>query len=443
MSISSLKTPIPIAKSKLIMLQYTSRSISFLKLDRFPRASTLNILCNSPIFRFNSHHFLNSKTESPTFRFQNNIFESLKTNTTAKPYKMAQSQSPELVCLGNPLLDIQVDTNAEFLAKYNLKSNDAILIEDSSKDPRMEIFQELIKNDKSLYIAGGAAQNTARGAAYILGKGKVGYFGCVGEDQFSEQLLKENEKAGVVSMYQIDQTHGTGKCAALITGIDRSLVTDLGAANHFKPEHLDKHWDVVEKAKAFYIGGFHLTVSPEAIIKLGKHAQETNKPFVLNFSAPFIPQFFKSQLESVLPYATHVIANESEAESFAESFALDIKDKTNLEAIATEILKLFPYKNTNGEVANKTIIFTHGTEPTVAVTSSSSSSSSIEVPVHPLEASKIKDTNGAGDAFASGFMAGIVLGDSLQKSIDRGQWLAKLSIQEVGASFPSEKIAYN
>ena len=38
------------------------------------------------------------------------------------------------------------------------------------------------------------------------------------------------------------------------------------------------------------------------------------------------------------------------------------------------------------------------------------------------------------DAFAGGFAAGIVQGKSLEESIDMGQWLACLSIQELGPS---------
>ncbi|SSD62049.1 probable Adenosine kinase [Saccharomycodes ludwigii] len=337
--------------------------------------------------------------------------------------------SPKLICLGNPLLDIQATVTEEYLNKYSLKANDAILIEDVTKDPRVKIFDELLGFPDVSFIAGGAAQNTARGAAYVLGPKKVGYFGCVGKDKFSEKLLDANEQSGVVSLYQVNETVGTGKCASLITGHNRSLVTDLGAANHFTPEHLTKHWDIVENAELFYIGGFHLTVSPEAIVKLGEHAKEHGKPFVLNLSAPFIPQFFKSALTKVLPYATILIANETEAASYAESYGLTC-EKTDLVAIAKEIIGVDP---------KKTVIFTHGLEPTVVVTSTTSST----VPVHPLDPSKIADTNGAGDAFAGGFMAGLAEGKPLKTCIDLGQWLAKLSIQEVGASYPKEKFTYS
>jgi adenosine kinase len=65
-----------------------------------------------------------------------------------------------------------------------------------------------------------------------------------------------------------------------------------------------------------------------------------------------------------------------------------------------------------------------------------------EVKVHAISADKINDTNGAGDAFAGGFVAGIVQGKSLETAIDMGQWLAKLSIQELGPSYPQPKQTY-
>lgn len=46
------------------------------------------------------------------------------------------------------------------LQKYGLKANDAILAEEK----HMGIYEDLINNRKAKLIAGGAAQNTARGA---------------------------------------------------------------------------------------------------------------------------------------------------------------------------------------------------------------------------------------------------------------------------------------
>lgn len=362
-------------------------------------------------------------------KLQRSIIISTTAKSIRRSISINMSNSPQVICLGNPLLDIQADVNADYLEKYSLKANDAILVDASAGDKRMDIYQEIIKMPGVHFVAGGAAQNTARGAACILGAHNVGYFGSVGQDTYSEKLLAENEAAGVVSFYQVQKSVGTGKCAALITNHDRSLVTDLGAANHFTPDHLDAHWDKVEAAKLFYIGGFHLTVSPDAICKLGKHAQETGKPFVLNLSAPFIPQFFKSALEQVLPYTTYVIANESEAASYAESFGLTCA-KDDSETIARHIV---------GESSQRTVIFTHGLQPTIVVSKQGTKS----VPVKPIPNEKIVDTNGAGDAFAGGFLAGLAQDFDLLKAVDIGQWLAALSLQEIGPSYPKNKPQYS
>ena len=44
-------------------------------------------------------------------------------------------------------------------------------------------------------------------------------------------------------------------------------------------------------------------------------------------------------------------------------------------------------------------------------------------------------TNYGRDAFAGGFIAGVVQGKSLEESVDMGQWLASLSIRELGPQY--------
>lgn len=346
------------------------------------------------------------------------------------------SSSYKLVCLGNPLLDLQTNVDQEYLAKYDLKDNDAILAEEK----HMPIYQELLAKDDLVLVAGGAAQNTARGAQYILPPNSVVYFGSVGNDVYAEKLHQANAQYGLRTEYQVQQDIATGKCAALIYGAHRSLVTDLAAANHFKPEHLAKpeNWQLVEGASHYYIGGFHLTVSPEAIKKLGQHAAENNKPLALNFSAPFIAQFFKDPLDASLPYVDYVIANESEAAAYAESHGLETQD---IVEIAKAVAKL-PKEN---QARPRTVIFTQGLDPTVTVTYDAGKDE-FEVKqfaVRELSADKIVDTNGAGDAFAAGFVASLVEGKSLDDAVDVGHWAARLSIQQVGPTFPFPKQTYS
>lgn len=48
------------------------------------------------------------------------------------------------------------------------------------------------------------------------------------------------------------------------------------------------------------------------------------QPFAMNLSAPFIPQFFKSQVDEIMPYVDVLIQNESEAEAYAASHEWDV-----------------------------------------------------------------------------------------------------------------------
>ena len=50
--------------------------------------------------------------------------------------------------------------DAKLLEKYGLKPNDAILAEDKHKG----LYEDLMNNYDAKLLAGGAAQNTARGA---------------------------------------------------------------------------------------------------------------------------------------------------------------------------------------------------------------------------------------------------------------------------------------
>lgn len=337
----------------------------------------------------------------------------------------------ELLCLENPLLDIQGVGNQELLDKYGLKANDAIL---ADPEKHMGLYEDLLQNYNAVLIAGGAAQNTARGAQYILPPNSTVYIGCIGKDKYGETLEKISKDAGVKTEYLYDENTPTGRCGVVITGHNRSMCTDLAAANNYKVEHLKQEhiWKQVENAQVFYVGGFHLTVCVPAIKALAEEAAAKNKTFILNLSAPFISQFFKDPLDEVLPYVDIVIGNETEAAAFAESHNLNT---TDVKAIAESIAK-GPKKNTQRP---RTVVITQGTDPTIAVTSSGDVK---EVPVHAIGAEKINDTNGAGDAFAGGFVAGIVDGKSLETAIDMGQWLAKLSIQELGPSYPQPKQTY-
>lgn len=288
----------------------------------------------------------------------------------------------------------------------------------------MGLYADLLDNYNAQFVAGGAAQNTARGAQYMLPPNSTVYVGCVGNDKYASILREAVDKAGLRVEYRVDETHPTGRCGVVVTGHNRSMCTDLGAANHYTLDHLQQPhvWELAQGAEVIYIGGYHFTVCPPAIMALAEEAAQGNKAFVLSLSAPFIPQFFKEPLDASAPYWDYVIGNETEAEAYSQSHEWGI---TDLKEIAVRLAEL-PKKN---KKRDRVAIITHGTEPTIVAVAGKGI---MEFPVRVVDSSEINDTTGAGDAFAGGFVAGLVDGKSLAECVDMGQWLASLTIKELG-----------
>ena len=160
-----------------------------------------------------------------------------------------------------------------------------------------------------------------------------------GKDKSCETLEKVSGDAKMVVKYQKSDEHPTGKCAVLITGQDRSLVTKLDAANHFTTAHLEDkdNWAMVEAAKVFYSSGFFLTVSPDSMLKVAQHAGTTGKHFAMNLSAPFLCQFFKDPMLKVMAHADIVFGNETEADAFAEAMGYETKDRKEIAKKISEL----------------------------------------------------------------------------------------------------------
>lgn len=111
---------------------------------------------------------------------------------------------------------------------------------------------------------------------------------------------------------------------------------------------------------------------------------------MLSLSAPFIPQFFKDQLDTVLPYTDYTFCNETEARSYSQSHGWDTEDVVEI----TKKLAQLPKKNTK---RSRIAIVTQGTLPTI--TASVKPSGEVEVKewnIHEIPKENITDTNGAG-----------------------------------------------
>jgi adenosine kinase len=148
--------------------------------------------------------------------------------------------------------------------------------------------------------------------------------------------------------------------------------------------------------------------------------------FALNLSAPFIPQFFKVQLEQVFLYCDFVIGNESEAAAWASAVGLPNNLKDDIPAIAKSIA-ILPKSNPSRP---RTVVITQGPNSTVVVSATDPDKPTV-YPVDTLTDEQIHDTNGAGDAFAGGFLGALVAGKSVDAAVLAGHTLGAMCVQLV------------
>merc|ERR1719440_999995 len=218
-------------------------------------------------------------------------------------------------------------------------------------------------------------------------QGATAYMGCVGKDANADTMKAECEKAGVQACYMVDPSTPTGSCACCILGKERSLCTNLHAANNYKETHLQQpaNFAIASGAKIIYSAGFFITVSPPSIKLASQEAAAKGNLYCMNLSAPFIMQVppFKAVLVETMPLVDFLFGNETEAQTWADTEGWDTKD---IGFIATR-LSLIP----SAKDKHRYVVITQGAESTIVA-----HRGKVTVyPIVPIAKEKIVDTNGA------------------------------------------------
>ncbi|VDO23559.1 unnamed protein product [Brugia timori] len=357
------------------------------------------------------------------------------------------SRCPEGVILGcgNPLLDMRVEVSLDFLKKWNLEEDDAIIADDE----RMPMFQELLDNYDITYTPGGATQNSLRVCQWILNEpNRSVFFGCIGDDHYGDILKQKTQEIGLRVYYQVKEKQKTGTCAALITNQhrlllisaslinkcifflhSRSLCAHLAAANLFTIDHLEKLESrvLIETAQYFYISGFFLTVCPAAVMFIAQHASKHNKVFATNLAAPFVLKYFRNEFLELLPYVDILFGNEREGKAFADAI------NYNTHELQQICVKIAAFSKIN-EKRQRIVILTQGSDPTIVY--QNGNNDAVKYPVKKLKHEEIVDTNGAGDAFVGGFLSQYIQQKSIADSVKCGHYAAAVIIQQEGCTLP-------
>ena len=152
--------------------------------------------------------------------------------------------------------------------------------------------------------------------------------------------------------------------------------------------------------------------------------------FAMNLSAPFLCHFFKEPMDQTSLYWDYLFGNESEALAYAESHDLKISSVPEI----AKHLALLPKANSSRP---RVVTITQGPDPVVVAIARDGKVEVTEYPTEEILSEEIVDSNGAGDAFAGGFLSQLILGKDIATCVRVGQWLAGLCLRSNGPTYDS------
>jgi len=87
----------------------------------------------------------------------------------------------------------------------------------------------------------------------------------------------------------------------------------------------------------------------------------------------------------------------------------------------------------------RNVIITYGAKPTIIATNDHSGEVTVqEVPITPIPAENVIDTNGAGDAFVGGFLSQLYQDKDIVTCVKAGNYLGGQVVQRGGCTFPDD-----
>jgi len=308
--------------------------------------------------------------------------------------------------IGNAIVDILCKVDDKFLAEHNLVKGSMSLIDEAMAEKLSKLKAEKI-------TSGGSVGNTIATLAQL--GCPSGFIGKVGCDDFGVKFISEIEKTGAEFFSDSSHEKPSAKSFVLVTpDAQRTMCTFLGCASEVSEDDIN---DIVfGNMSVLYLEGY-LWDAPNTILALRKAinlAKKNNVKIAFSLSDAFcVTRHKKDFLDLVANDIDILFANEREALGLLENnnFADFFLKKRNLTAIVTRSDK-------GCSVFSNETFF--------------------DLPAEKIK--KLIDTTGAGDAFAAGFLHGLVNNHDLKKSAQSGNILAAKVIQKFGARLEKKEI---
>lgn len=277
---------------------------------------------------------------------------------------------------------------------------------------------------------GGPACNLAIDIKRLDSTVPVETIGLVGDDEAGRKLIAEADRAGInhrqIQVQPGARTHTTEAFVSQASGL-RTHISDLGVAAQLTPEHFDFY---TTTARVMHLGlpGIHPKMDDRwgsdanGWVSVLKAARRTGLQTNLELCT-VTPERLRGLILPCLPFLDTLIVNDSEIGALAEMPTLS-GGRTDIAACAAAAASLLDH----GAMHLVTVHFPEGAI-TVPRNGPTVFAASVTVP-----ADAIVGPNGAGDAFAAGFLYGLHEHWSLEDSLWLGHAAAACSLRSAGTT---------
>ena len=292
------------------------------------------------------------------------------------------TKSFQVVGIGNAIIDILAYVSDDFLVKNEIKKGVMNLINSERSN---ELLRKISITKK---VAGGSAANTIVGLSQ-LGI-KTSYFGKVSNDEFgkffTDDLNSNNIEFDVSEKFDSSNL-STGHCIVLVTPDgERTMNTYLGVTEFLSKD--DLNLNILQNCAWLYLEGYRYDgIDSQKAFEIAiNHSKKGGGKVALSLSDPFCVQRHREKFLKIMNNGVDLIfCNEKEL--------ISLTRQTDLNS-ALQTSSNYPCKVICTVAERGVFIKDKG--------------SWINISTNNV---KIKDTTGAGDLFATGFLYGILSGN--------------------------------
>jgi len=310
----------------------------------------------------------------------------------------------EVLGLGNAIVDVIARTEDDFLLKNGLAKGGMMLIDEAAAH---RLYHEM---GAATVISGGSAANTIVGlASFGI---KTSFVGKLHDDEAGRSFAHDIRKSGVhFDTAFAKDGPSTARCLVLVTPDgERTMNTYLGACQQLGPDDINE--ENVRNSDILYLEGYlwDPPAAKEAFKKAAAISHAAGNQVALTLSDSFCVDRYRDEFLELIRHkiVDIVFANQHELKSLYQTADFDTA------------VTAFRNEGVLGAI-------TRSEDGCLVVTRDET----IAIPALPIE--KLIDTTGAGDLFASGFLAGLVRGCDLRDAGRLGGLAAAEIIQHYGA----------